>query len=173
MPVGGVPAARCTDPKTADCWSTTMRLARWYILPFLVAASAMPQAGAPPVAPVERAWAVPTLEQYQAWWIKTEECSGLKGDMSQVAFYAVDSPSVAISLGTEVAHGWWMRKGNRVYLPANALGEEWLVRHEMLHALLQRGSHPADKFVQACHLASLKTWRDSTLTADPINPEGR
>jgi hypothetical protein len=43
----------------------------------------------------------------------------------------------------------------------------------MLHALLQRGSHPADKFVQACHLASLKTWRDSTLTADPTNSGGR
>jgi hypothetical protein len=27
--------------------------------------------------------------------------------------------------------------------------------------------------VQACHLASLKTWRDSTLAADPINAEGR
>ena len=95
-----------------------------------------------PVAPVERAWAVPTLELYQAWWTKTEECSGLQGDMSQVTFYAVDSPSGAISLGNEVAHGWWMRRGNRIYLPANALGEEWLVRHEMLHALLQRGSHP-------------------------------
>jgi hypothetical protein len=66
-----------------------------------------------------------------------------------------------------------MRKGNRIYLPANALGEEWLVRHEMLHALLQRGSHPVAKFVEACHLASLKTWRDSTLAVDPLNPEGR
>ena len=102
----------------------------------------MPKAGAAPVAPVERAWAVPTLELYQAWWVKTEECSGLRGDMSQVTFYAVDSPSGAISLGAEVAHGWWMRNGNRIYLPANALGEEWLVRHEMLHALLQRGIAP-------------------------------
>ena len=42
-----------------------------------------------------------------------------------------------------------------------------------LHALLQRGSHPIEKFVEACHLASLKTWRDSTLTVDPLNPEGR
>jgi hypothetical protein len=150
-----------------------MRLARWHLLPLLVAACAMPKAGAAPVAPVERAWAVPKLELYQAWWTKTEECSGLRGDMSQVTFYAVDSPSGAISLGTEVAHGWWMRRGNRVYLPANALGEDWLVRHEMLHAILQRGSHPSEKFVTACHLASLKTWRDSTLTADPLNPEGR
>jgi hypothetical protein len=43
----------------------------------------------------------------------------------------------------------------------------------MLHALLQRGSHPTEKFVTACHLASLKTWRDSTLAVDPLNPEGR
>jgi hypothetical protein len=92
--------------------------------------------------------------------------------MSQVTFYAVDSPSGAISLGNEVAHGWWMRRGNRIYLPANALGEEWLVRHEMLHALIQRGSHPTDRFVGACHLASLRTWRDSSLTVDPLNPEG-
>jgi hypothetical protein len=149
-----------------------MRFARWYALPFLLAACATPKSGAAPVAPVERAWSVPTLELYQAWWIKTEECSGLKADMSQVTFYAVDSPSGAISLGTEVAHGWWMRRGNRVYLPANALGEEWLVRHEMLHALIQRGSHPTEKFVAACHLASVRTWRDSTLTVDPLNPEG-
>jgi hypothetical protein len=43
----------------------------------------------------------------------------------------------------------------------------------MLHALIQRGSHPPDKFVQDCHLASLKTWRDSSLTVDPMNPAGR
>ena len=24
----------------------------------------------------------------------------------------------------------------------------------------------------ACHLASVRTWRDSTLTVDPLNPEG-
>jgi hypothetical protein len=152
---------------------TTMRLARWYTLPVLVAACVMPKGGAARAAPVDRTWAVPTLELYQTWWAKTEKCSGIRGDMSQVAFYAVDSPTGTVSLGSEVAHGWWMRKGNRIYLPANALGAEWLVRHEMLHALLQRGSHPSDKFVEACHLASLTTWRDSSLTVDPLNPEGR
>src|SRR5262245_26050079 len=101
------------------------------LIGMLVAGCAMPKAGAAPVAPVERAWSVPTLELYQEWWAKTEKCSGLTGDMSQVTFYAVDSPTGSISLGSEVAHGWWIRRGNRIYLPANALGEEWLVRHEM------------------------------------------
>ena len=143
------------------------------VLLFAIGACAMPRAGAAPLAPVDRSWVVPTLELYQGWWAKTEACSGVTADMSQVTFYAVDSPTGAISLGTEAAHGWWVREGNRVYLPANALGEEWLVRHEMLHALLQRGSHPSEHFAKACHLASLKTWRDSTLVADPLNPEGR
>jgi hypothetical protein len=134
---------------------------------------AIPRVGGAPIAPVDRAWVVPNLELYQGWWAKTEACSGHVGDMSKVTFYAVDAPSGGIALGHEIAHGWWVREGNRVYLPANALGEEWLVRHEMLHALLQRGSHPNDQFVAACHLASAQVWRDSTLTADPRNPQGR
>lgn len=144
------------------------------VVSFLLAGCAVvPRAGGAPIAPVERAWAVPTLQLYQEWWNKTEACSGLKGDMSQVTFYAVDSPSGAISLGNEAAHGWWIRNGNRIYLPANALAEEWLVRHEMLHALLQRGTHPTAQFVADCHLATHQVWQDSTLAVDPGNPQGR
>jgi hypothetical protein len=156
-----------------ESWSRMMRrfLCSAVLLSSL-AACALPRAGAAPLAPVERAWAVPTLELYQEWWTKTEACSGRTGDMSQVAFYAVDSPSGAIALGQEKGHGWWIRDGNRIYLPANALSEEWLVRHEMLHALLQTGAHPTDQFVEACHLASTRVWRDSTLAADPANPSG-
>jgi hypothetical protein len=133
---------------------------------------AVPRAAGAPLAPVERAWEVPTLELYSEWWSKTEACSGRKADMSEVTFYAVDAPNGAIGLNGTIAHGWWVREGNRIYLPANALGEEWLVRHEMLHALLQRGSHPTKQFVDACHLASIDVWRDSTMRVDPSNPQG-
>ena len=138
-----------------------------------LAGCAVPRAAGAPLAPVERAWEVPTLELYTEWWRETEECAGRTGDMGKVTFYAVDAPNGAIDLSGTVAHGWWVRRGNRVYLPANGLAEEWLVRHEMLHALLQRGSHPTKKFVQACHLASIEVWRDSTLRVDPANPKGR
>ena len=97
----------------------------------------MPKAAGAPLAPIERAWEVPTLELYTEWWQKTEACSGRTGDMSKVKFFAVDAPNGAIGLNGTIAHGWWVRQGNRIYLPANALGEEWLVRHEMLHALLR------------------------------------
>jgi hypothetical protein len=135
-------------------------------------ACAAPRAAGAPLAPLGRSWAVPTLGLYQEWWDKTVACSGQHGRMTDVTFYAVDAPAGAIELAGEMAHAWWVREGNRIYLPASALGEEWLVRHEMLHALLQRGSHPASAFVHSCHVASAAVWRDSSLTVDPGNPRG-
>jgi hypothetical protein len=135
-------------------------MGRLLIAVFLIlgtSACAAPRAAGAPLAPLGRSWAVPTLGLYQEWWDKTVACSGRQGKMTDVSFYAVEAPA----------------EGNRIYLPANALGEEWLVRHEMLHALMQRGSHPADLFVEACHVASAAVWRDSTLTVDPGNPRGR
>src|SRR5919109_5687145 len=129
-------------------------------------ACAAPRAAGAPLAPMGRSWAVPTLGLYQEWWDKNVACSGHAGRMTDVSFYAVDAPSGAIELAGEMAHAWWVREGNRIYLPANALGEEWLVRHEMLHALLQRGTHPAELFVTACHVASAAVWRESTPTVE-------
>ena len=82
-----------------------------------VTGCAMPKRGGAPPAPIERAWGVPTLELYGEWWRKTEECAGRKGDMSRVTFYAVDAPSGGIGLKGTSAHGWWLRQGNRIYLP--------------------------------------------------------
>ncbi len=149
------------------------RLIAGVLLLSSLSACAAPKAAGAPLAPIERAWEVPTLELYSEWWRRTEECSGKTGDMGEVKFFAVDAPNGAIGLNGTIAHGWWVRQDNRIYLPANGLGEEWLVRHEMLHALLQRGSHPTKKFVAACHLASVEVWRDSTMHVDPANPEGR
>src|SRR4051812_29018839 len=102
-------------------------------------ACAAPRAAGAPLAPLGRSWAVPTLGLYQEWWDKTVACSGHAGKMTDVNFYAVDAPSGAIELAGEMAHAWWVREGNRIYLPANALGEEWLGGPEMVHALLHRG----------------------------------
>src|SRR3954467_5989589 len=148
------------------------RLLCGVVLMLGTSACAAPRAAGAPLAPLGRSWAVPTLGLYQEWWDKTGACSGQAGKMTDVSFYAVDAPSGAIELAGEMAHAWWVREGNRIYLPANALGEEGLVRHEMLHALLKRGSHPAEVFVKACHVASSAVWRDSTLTVDPGNPRG-
>ena len=68
--------------------------------------------------------------------------------------------------------GHW-EPGHRIYVAEDFAMNEMVVRHEMLHALLQRGSHPAGIFVEACHVASAAVWRDSSLTVDPGNPHGR
>jgi hypothetical protein len=149
------------------------RLRYGIFLLFGLSGCAAPRAAGAPLAPMGRSWAVPTLGLYQEWWDRTVACSGYQGKMTDVSFYAVDAPAGAIELAGEMAHAWWVREGNRIYLPASALSEEWLVRHEMLHALMQRGTHPADVFVEACHVASAAVWRDSTLTIDPGNPNGR
>jgi hypothetical protein len=53
----------------------------------------------------------------------------------------------------------WNREGriNRIVIAGNYLNHEMVVRHEMLHALLQREGHPTDYFVDRCHL-TWETW---------------
>ena len=120
--------------------------------------------GAQPVeAPVE----------YAAWWSATESCSQLSGSYDRVEWYVV--PGVS-SFPTEVGEkvGLWIRSGSRrqIVIAERYLEHEMVVRHEMLHALMKRGTHPSQMFVGACHLASARVWRDSTLVQDPGNPEG-
>lgn len=92
---------------------------------------------------------------YREWHQRTQACSGLPGDFSTVQFYVV--PGVD-TFPTEVGHkvGMWSREGrtNRIILAGNYLAHEMVVRHEMLHALLQREGHPDNYFVERCHL----TW---------------
>jgi len=95
---------------------------------------------------------------------KTVACSGHSGKMTESAFTPWTRRPEPSSLRESWPTPGGCGKEIGVYLPASALGEEWLVRHEMLHALLQRGTHPAKLFVDACHVASAAVWRDSTLT---------
>src|SRR5918995_60984 len=157
-------------PVSCEFGAPMSRLLYGVLLLLGSSACAAPRAAGAPLAPLGRSWAVPTLGLYQEWWDKTVACSGQSGNMKNVSFYAVDAPAGAIELAGEMAHAWWVREGNRIYLPANALGHEWLVRHEMLHALLQKGSHPAEIFVKACHVASAAVWRGLTLSGGPREP---
>ena len=88
-------AGRPHPEPTRDCYRRSHSMRRFVtgvMLLSSVTACAVPKAAGAPLAPVERAWEVPTLELYSEWWRKTEACSGRKGDMSQVTFYAVDAP---------------------------------------------------------------------------------
>jgi hypothetical protein len=87
---------------------------------------------------------------YRQWWDLTEACSGLAGDFSRVAWYRVrDTSRIPFGDGTLV-NGYWHPSGNRVVLADSAELDGDLVRHEMLHALLQDGRHPRDAFIGRC-----------------------
>lgn len=120
----------------------------------LLAMACAPTPLAPPDLP---AGAVP-LEApavFRSWWDKTEACSGLSGKFEDIAWYTVPAAhTIETSLGPKV--GLWTRHGGAVMitLAGEYSATELVVRHEMLHELLGRGGHPADYFVNRCHL----TW---------------
>lgn len=93
--------------------------------------------------------------EYRTWWARTEDCSGVTGDFDQVRWYLVPDVSVfATVAGPEV--GRWSRGGNgtEIVLAGAYRDDEMVVRHEMLHALLDQSGHPPAYFVNRCHL----TW---------------
>jgi len=101
------------------------------------------------------ALAIATPAVYREWNQRTEQCSGLADDVSAIQFYVVPGvDTFPTEAGPKV--GLWQREGgvNRIVIAGNYVEHEMVVRHEMLHALLQREGHPANYFVDRCHL----TW---------------
>jgi hypothetical protein len=86
------------------------------------------------------------LDQYSQWWRELEGCSGLRGNLSAVAFYSVESiPGQAI--------GRYQLKGGKqtIELVFLFLNDEPIVKHEMMHALLYNvGGHPSEYFNGKC-----------------------
>ena len=93
--------------------------------------------------------------EYLDWWRKTEACSGRQGDASRIEWFVVPGQAVfETDEGEKV--GLWSRsgEGTRIVLAGNYTGNELVIRHEMLHALLNHEGHPREYFVSRCHL----TW---------------
>ena len=87
---------------------------------------------------------------YREWWALTEACSGLQGDFTRIGWFHVPgAESIPLPDGTLV-NGRWDRVSNRIVLAGQSERFGDLVRHEMLHALLQAGGHPRDAFIGRC-----------------------
>ncbi len=102
--------------------------------------------------------AVPLLfvpANYEAWFAKTVKCSGVDGRMEPIEWFVVPNVSqFATSNGEKV--GMWERRGNhvRIVIAGSYLQHEMVIRHEMLHHLLDAAGHPPEYFSTRCHL----TW---------------
>lgn len=85
--------------------------------------------------------------EYALWWDLVQQCAGRKGSFDRLRFVVPRSGAVVVD-GREY-DGYWWEDGNRIAVRNVADGPT--VRHEMLHALLQRGDHPASAFEDMCN----------------------
>jgi len=95
---------------------------------------------------------------YQAWFQKTETCSGMSGVFQNVQWYVVPGvETFSTDQGPKV--GMWLKtsRGDAIVLAGNYQEHEMVVRHEMLHSLLRQAGHPTTYFVDRCQL-TWETW---------------
>lgn len=103
------------------------------------------------------AGAVPMVAEarYRDWFGQTEACSGLEGAFQTISWYVVPgAETFETPEGPKV--GMWEKSGTttRIIIAGRYVGHEMVVRHEMLHHLLDREGHPSEFFTARCRL----TW---------------
>lgn len=96
--------------------------------------------------------------EFEAWWSATESCSELSGRLSRIEWYVVpDANTLSTPEGPKAGVWSHSSEGMRIVLAGKYVDNELVVRHEMLHALLDREGHPAEYFQTRCHL-TWETW---------------
>ncbi|MEO8637243.1 MAG: hypothetical protein ABI587_18355 [Gemmatimonadales bacterium] len=126
----------------------------FYCLGLLATLAACEMLG-PAEAPPSGAMLLIAPPEYEAWWAATEACAGRTSDFQRIEWYVVpDVPTFPTTSGQKV--GLWSHSsgGMRIILAGDYADNELVVRHEMLHALLDREGHPATYFQERCQL----TW---------------
>lgn len=100
----------------------------------------------PPLFPPDATQYTPPL-RYRTLWRTVESCGGSSGDFEAVSWWATQrSPAGA---GQPDAAGAWWPDRNAIYIKTPFLNSDQVIRHEMLHAVLQDGAHGA-VFLGAC-----------------------
>jgi len=107
-----------------------------------------------PLAPVEpelpaTSEALTPPATYADWWSATEECSGLRGDLSRITWFVVPGRT-SFTYGNGQYDGYWWNGVHWILLAGEKVENPMVVRHEMLHELLGRGDHPAEYFQRRC-----------------------
>jgi hypothetical protein len=86
---------------------------------------------------------------YARWWAMTEACSRLSGNLASVSWFEVPGASTVLLDGKPV-EGYWSFASNRIVIAGAGKLAGDIVRHEMLHALIQARGHPRAKFLEDC-----------------------
>jgi len=102
--------------------------------------------------------AVTAPSEYRAWFRATEACSERGGDFDRIRWYVVPGRDFACPTGRCVAR--W-EPGHRIYLAEHWQYNEMVVRHEILHDLLEQPGHPDPPFGTGCPL-TWASWRNQS-----------
>lgn len=86
---------------------------------------------------------------YKTWWEMTKSCAGLSLPFEDIQWFVIPESNHFI-FGGDAAGGAWFRDRKAIVLVSDGILEGQLVRHEMLHALLQDGGHPRAEFLNLC-----------------------
>jgi hypothetical protein len=110
------------------------------------------------------AWTPPA--QYRFWWSLVETCAERRGDMGSVRWYLWPEPGPLL-LGGKWYNGYWWQQDSRILLASESVDDGRVVRHEMLHQLLQLEGHPPEYFDGRCEGVVAGTGAGSAALADP------
>jgi hypothetical protein len=105
---------------------------------------------------------------YSTWWNMTQTCSGLTGSLGAVTWYKTDEVLHDTRTGEAIV-GYWTAGSNRIIINNSVMLDGAAVRHEMLHALLQKGGHPRNQFLGKCS-GTVSCQHACILDAGPYPP---
>lgn len=102
-----------------------------------------------PTAP-EHAHYNPRPIVYETWWAEVEKCSHLTGDLDSAVFFLVpEDTQIGFTYRGDILLGLWIWP-HYIYIDEYYEYNAAVVRHEMLHNLLQIGGHPEKYYCEMC-----------------------
>lgn len=86
---------------------------------------------------------------YFAWYTQLEDCTKLTGHFENIVWFVVPAPSFPCHSDTNYCLGMWAA-GHTILLAGPSARDSVIVKHEMLHDLLDGDSNHKNKFFKTC-----------------------
>lgn len=86
--------------------------------------------------------------EYRTWWGEMESCSGIQSNIDAVAFYVV--AGMDRETGAAGRTDWDNSGHVQIVLDSLFLHSAFVVKHEMVHALIRQKGHPDYYFRGVC-----------------------
>lgn len=92
---------------------------------------------------------VEPLDVYDGWWSSVQACSGREGELELIRWFEAN----VLHFDGVSAFGLW-RAPHDIFLAVGSRGDEFVVKHEMLHDLLSGDPGHAASAWRACGLGA-------------------